>query len=410
VAAGESARAKAGELRERAQRNLHDAEHWEAGAVGEERVAAALAAADNRSTRVLHDRLSSSADSLANLDHIVVSAAGIHLIDAKNWTGSITVQNDSLWQHWTTSDGRRSAVKNGEVDKVRRMAAQMQTASGQSVQPVLCLAGDQAEAFGDPMVVRGVDVVPVNRLVTWLAQLPQASPAVDVATQAVQLSCVFPPAVGTGVTFPPSQRSVAGPRRVSERHRRPRSPRRRRPASRQAGSIAARLVVGLVGLVLLVTVGPWVLSAIAHKATEAITHGPSSARATPSLALSAPQARALDDWRIRAGLYAANNRPAVLSYTGDANLAYAADACKTQQAKLVAFRHGLLNAPDPKLVALSKRYDRVTQRLLHACMTNKPVALHHAQGAMTVTAAEINSRYARLLGQDPESPYFKGVL
>jgi hypothetical protein len=40
-------------------------------------------------------------------------------------------------------------------------------------------------------------------------------------------------------------------------------------------------------------------------------------------------------------------------------------------------------------------------QLLRACVSNRPVALHHAQGAMTVAASDINTRYNRLIGQDP---------
>ncbi len=41
------------------------------------------------------------------------------------------------------------------------------------VTPVLCLAGSRSAGFGDPQMVRGVWIVPVGRLVEWLAGRPR---------------------------------------------------------------------------------------------------------------------------------------------------------------------------------------------------------------------------------------------
>jgi hypothetical protein len=90
---GESAASKARELREQAaaaqaesKRLTHEAAAWDAGAEGERRVAEALSVlARTSNVIVMHDRLLRPGRSQANLDHVIVSAAGTHLIDAKNW-------------------------------------------------------------------------------------------------------------------------------------------------------------------------------------------------------------------------------------------------------------------------------------------------------------------------------------
>jgi hypothetical protein len=140
MAAGQSARAMAGSLRAQAARLTAEAANWESGADGEERVAQALAAADAQSTRVLHDRLIAAGRSEANIDHLVVSITGIYLIDTKNWVGSTTFYNESIWQHWTGPEGRQSVNKKVELDKVRGMAER---------------AGNQARCPGRPGAVFG---------------------------------------------------------------------------------------------------------------------------------------------------------------------------------------------------------------------------------------------------------------
>ena len=148
--AGASARKMAESLREEARALAAKADDWHAGAVGEERVERALHAASSEAVRVLHDRLLDPGSSDANLDHLVVATSGVYLVDAKNWTGNVTLYNDSLYQHWNTAAGRQSAHKNQELYKVRGMAAKVGKAIGRDVTPVLCLASDRADQFGPP--------------------------------------------------------------------------------------------------------------------------------------------------------------------------------------------------------------------------------------------------------------------
>jgi hypothetical protein len=417
--AGESARLMANELRAKAKQLSRDAENWDAGAIGEERVGAVLDAGVRPTTRVMHDRLLKPSGSKANLDHIVVSPAGVFLIDTKNWVGDVTEFNGSLWQHWTTSDGPQSAGKRDEVDKVARMAAAMQKEIGRPVTPVLCLAGDRAECFHHDDPIRGVHVVPVQRLLSWLDQRPAARPVPDVPTLAVDLSMRFPPAVGGGLTLAALPAAPPPGPIVPETHRRRQAPRPRRRQPRRAPTTrasASKLIATLAALVGLVVLAPKLATALGNGAAAVINHamttspGRTPPAPQPSTTLTPTQLRALDDWRIRAGLYAANDKPAALAYVPDSGLGNWSADCRRQEQKLAAYRPGLLHAPERELAASAKRFDIATRQYLAACRADRPVALHHAEGAMGAAASEVNLRYARLTGQDPTSPLTKRVL
>ena len=69
---------------------------WKQGAEGEEAVGAALdALAGQRGYRTLHDR--KVPGTKANIDHIVITQTGVYVIDAKNYTGMITVERSGGW-------------------------------------------------------------------------------------------------------------------------------------------------------------------------------------------------------------------------------------------------------------------------------------------------------------------------
>lgn len=144
-----------------------DAAKWLAGAEGERRVAEALSGLPSGWT-VIHDRLLMPGLTESNLDHVLVGPPGVVLVDAKNFSGDITVWNESLYQHLGRGEGRSSRNLVGELRKVHWMAAQMGARLGGPVTPVLCLAGNRRERFGEPQIVCGVWVVPLGTLVEWL--------------------------------------------------------------------------------------------------------------------------------------------------------------------------------------------------------------------------------------------------
>ena len=69
---------------------------------------------------------------------------------------------------------------NAQVDQVRRMAEAMETISSCVVDPVLCITGHNAHAFGTDQLIRGVHVVAVDRIAHWLASRERTLPDADV--------------------------------------------------------------------------------------------------------------------------------------------------------------------------------------------------------------------------------------
>jgi hypothetical protein len=130
----------------------------------------------------------------------------------------------------------------------------------------------------------------------------------------------------------------------------------------------------------------------------------------PVTTLTPSRLRALSDWRIRAQLYRDNARPAALRYAPDSALDHYANECRNQEQLLEPFRRGLVNAPDPQLAIAAKRFDTATHQYLEACRANQAVALHQADGAMKVAAAEVNLRYDRLVGKDPAGTDAQPIL
>ncbi|HEV2887013.1 MAG TPA: nuclease-related domain-containing protein [Jatrophihabitans sp.] len=188
-ARAEALRRMAAEARLKADRMDSMASRWEAGDLGERRVAAALAPLEGRHCRVLHDRLLEPGQSRVNLDHIVVSVAGTYLIDAKNFSGSVVAEGGSLRQR-----GGSRRLLDDKVDKVRRMAEQMETSTSSVIEPVICLAGDSSAEFGPPVAVRGVFVVPVDQLAPWLLARPRLPSPAHLDTEVTRLAATFPSA------------------------------------------------------------------------------------------------------------------------------------------------------------------------------------------------------------------------
>ena len=216
----EALRKRASEARLKADRMEASAGRWEAGALGEERVAEALAPLEGEHCRVLHDRLLYPRQSRVNLDHIVVSAAGTYLIDAKNWSGVVTLEQGSLRQ---PMPGGGSWLLDGKVDAVRRMAAQMQTSCASVVEPVVCLAGEESAAFGEPKTIRGVYVVPLGQLAQWLLDRPRVSTAADLSAEAARLAACFPSATDPAY-LPMPKPARTGSTRPAPARRKPEPP------------------------------------------------------------------------------------------------------------------------------------------------------------------------------------------
>lgn len=290
---GESASSQAHSLREQAAaaqaeaaRLTNEAAAWEAGAEGERRVAEALSDLSAASNVILfHDRLLRPGRSQANLDHIVVSPGGAYLIDAKNWAGNVTVYQGSLWRHKPDGlGGRSSECMNAQVDQVRRMAEAMETLSSCVVDPVLCLTGRNAHAFGQDQLIRGVHVVPLDQIAHWLASRERTQPDEVVPALAQKLEGLFPQATGPWSSLTPapdtgrrtnsnrSSRSTPSWTRAGAAPQRTPSSRRRQTKKPQVAKgclgLLAMMAMVLFGGPLLIKAVPLIVAAVTHLATS----------------------------------------------------------------------------------------------------------------------------------------------
>jgi Nuclease-related domain len=290
---GESASSQAHSLREQAAaaqaeaaRLTDEAAAWEAGAEGERRVAEALSVLTPASNVIaLHDRLLRPGRSQANLDHIVVSPGGAYLIDAKNWAGNVTVYQGSLWRHKPDGQGGRSSeCMNSQVDQVRRMAETMETLSSCVIDPVLCLTGRNAHAFGQDQLIRGVHVVAVDQIAHWLASEQRTQPDEAIPALAQKLGGLFPqgtgpwssltPAPHTGKQIKSSRASRSTPSwtRGGASPRRTPSSRRRKTEKPQVAKgclgLLAMMAMVLFGGPLLIKAAPLIAATVTHLATS----------------------------------------------------------------------------------------------------------------------------------------------
>ena len=261
AAEGGSTREMTEALRERAAEALPDAGPTEpgadqlaAGAPAAERVTAALAPLQGEHCRVLHDRLLYPRQSRINLEHIVVSVGGNYLIDAKDWPGLVTVEDGCLRQRIATGG---HWLLDSKLDNVRRTAAQMESSVSSVIEPVLCLAGEEAAAFGEPKTVRGVYVVPIGQLAQWLLARPRKADAADLTAEVTRMATCFPAA--TDPAFAPIAPALQRPRssRPAPARSKPAPP--KHGASRPLRIARARRPAGVllaVALVLSMITGP----------------------------------------------------------------------------------------------------------------------------------------------------------
>lgn len=139
---------------------LAEARQYEAGLVGEQRTATLLAPFAQEGWEVLHDRRMPGAHS-ANADHVLISPGGRVLMpDSKMWHRRARVR---------VVNGR---LMHGNVDKDKQVGGVLYEAEligralGVPVMPLIAV--HNAPVDGGGFVLRGVPVVPADRLVELL--------------------------------------------------------------------------------------------------------------------------------------------------------------------------------------------------------------------------------------------------
>lgn len=131
--AGESAAEAARRRREKAARLARQADLFEQGAEGERATAAALALLAPEAWRHIHD-VRWPGRRFANIDHIAIGPPGVFVIDSKNWSGSVTVDGQTLRQNGRS---RETAVASA-ADAGLAVSELLPAPYSAFVSPVLC--------------------------------------------------------------------------------------------------------------------------------------------------------------------------------------------------------------------------------------------------------------------------------
>jgi hypothetical protein len=165
---------------------------WERGAIGEERLGARLDSLESSEVAVLHDRRIPG--SRANIDHIVITRAGIWVIDAKRYSGRPQLRIEGGILRPRTERllvGRRDCTNLvdgvlGQVQLVREQVGPI------SVTGALCFVDADWPLFGGSFTTRGVHVLWFKRLAKLLAAHPDGE--IDVEAVTKRVAARFPPA------------------------------------------------------------------------------------------------------------------------------------------------------------------------------------------------------------------------
>jgi len=168
---------------------------WERGAVGERKLADALAGIDG--LRVLHDRRVPR--TRGNIDHIVIAPAGIFVVDAKRYKGLIRIRDrggffkTDLRLYVGNRDCSHLAENmRWQVDAVQRALHSADPDSMPPVTPVLCFVDGEWPLFSAPESYNSVRLEgkkSIRKLVTRLHLLDAAE--IDRLTRI--LHTAFPP-------------------------------------------------------------------------------------------------------------------------------------------------------------------------------------------------------------------------
>jgi hypothetical protein len=157
----ERAAARAARLTERRDAAERRAAAFAAGAEGERIVAEALAPLSAAGYLLLHDR---SAGPRANLDHVVIGASGVWLVNAKHWSG--TVDAGETLRH----NGRARTRQLERAADERRLVEQLLRTNGLTA-PVHSVFAFTASA-PDPATVHDVILRPVAALRVTIGGAP----------------------------------------------------------------------------------------------------------------------------------------------------------------------------------------------------------------------------------------------
>lgn len=260
--AGESASESARRQREKAERLQRSAEMWERGAEGERRTAEVLSALPAESWTVFHD-LRWPGRRFANVDHVVVGPPGVFVIDSKNWSGTIRVNNNVL----SVNKYAKEREVAGAAEAALAIGQLVPLLRPDLVRPVLCFVRDE-EISG---WVRDVMITSTSTLVDMLASRPPMLSAEDVRQVALDLDGGIRTAMAAPVAEGPrrnAQIAGAAPRVAATPA--PRPTKRSRP-NRNAVKDDLVKLVGLVAVLVILLGAFGIRDGVAGWLTDLIT-------------------------------------------------------------------------------------------------------------------------------------------
>jgi len=281
--AGESARESAKRLREKAERQARVAAMFERGAEGEEATATVLAALPSGEWAIFHD-LRWPGRKFANVDHVVVGPPGVFVIDSKNWSGSIAVNDNVLRQNGRAREG----AVHGAAEAALAVSGLSRSVSPLQVHPVLCFVRDEPVAGW----ARDVMLCSTGNVVEMLTSRERVL-ADDVRQMVtLELDAVLRAATGPAVLSAP----ISSPRRrrPASSYRAPETvtPNRGARARRRLGCVP--LLLGLVAML----VGIAVVIGVINQAVDSAT---SSGSVPAEADGSCPGDHAVKAWTSKTG-------------------------------------------------------------------------------------------------------------
>ena len=194
MTAGDSAREQARQLaevsealRRKSEWASRRAADFETGASGEEALAEAFAPLTAKGWHPLYDRASPNG---GNIDLLAVGPAGAAVVDAKAWTGTVSIDGPRL----LLNGHSRTKDLNGVRRQVAEVEAALRNAQLQvTVRGYLALAGEQ-DRSRPPDTVDDIRVLGVDQLVEHFRRFGQRLTTVEVETALRDISLAFPPA------------------------------------------------------------------------------------------------------------------------------------------------------------------------------------------------------------------------
>jgi hypothetical protein len=170
---------------------------WAKGSEGERRLAAHLARSVGEQAVLLHDRLIPGTRS--NIDHLVIAATGVWVIDAKSYKGKVEQRDVG---GWLRSDKRlfvngrdRSALIAGlNKQTVAVLSALQGMTISASVMPVICFVDSEWPLLAKPFQQEGV-LVTRPKMLSAVVSKPGTLNDMERTLIAERLSAGLPPAV-----------------------------------------------------------------------------------------------------------------------------------------------------------------------------------------------------------------------